>query len=68
MGWRPISTAPTNGTMVDLWENTPVGGFRRTDALFRDGRWIVWDSDYANGFEEIVCPTHWMPLPKPPVK
>lgn len=78
--WRPIATAPRNGTTVDLW------GAKSTDAQLRpadmrarrftDCRWrrIIegmagdFDSDWYEPNEmNPVRPTHWMPIPYPPV-
>jgi hypothetical protein len=65
MGWRPIETAPKDGTIIDLLFR---GNTRVTDCAWSNGEW--WTSEQG---EPVVCvshgpaqPTHWMPLPTPP--
>lgn len=65
-GWRPIETAPKDGTPVLL--------SRGGDFLF--GCWSghgpddpagCWDADVEHGGQEIdPAPDHWQPLPPPP--
>lgn len=65
--WRPIETAPTDGTKIDVW----VKKHRITDVYWSDiqGWWCI-DGHY--GPEEptplaiIPAPTHWLALPAPP--
>lgn len=60
MDWRPIETAPKDGTAVLL--NLPEMGDVVSGA-FCDGRWE------DNGMAQcrfMGDPTHWMPLPEPP--
>ena len=80
MDWRPIETAPKDGTWIDLWlEVTPLndgsvwGGSRRlVDCSYEDGQWTehtcgrctTGHSPAVNYAHERV--THWMPLPEPP--
>ena len=60
-GWKPMATAPTDGTKV-------------LAAGERDGvswRLVVrqldrWDGWYTDPGKHHVKPTHWMPLPSPP--
>ena len=73
MEWRPIDTAPKDGTFVLLWvpyEDVPVVG------RFKGDRWVFSTAHYTvdcmaycyggsavgNGDE----PSHWMHLPPPP--
>lgn len=62
-GWRPIESAPEDGTAVLLgWSDgtpDPIGVGRWHDAEL--GEWI---SDEASSFTSQ--PTHWQPLPPPP--
>lgn len=63
-GWRPIETAPTDGTEVDLW-----AGDRCTNCHFNLGKWLRWDSasvDDEPSWHVIVNPSYWMPLSLPP--
>ena len=80
--WRPINTAPLDGTYVDLWVIDDDGKGRRfTDAYYGEiphtcgeyGKYC--DScpeqgdfwiDGIFGHEIYGEITHWMPLPKPP--
>lgn len=64
-GWRPIETAPKDGTLVDLWY--PEGG-RFTDMTWRDGQWWIGDTDDPECYGGVVNPksqpSHWMrPIP-----
>lgn len=76
VSWQPIETAPKDGTRVDLL--LPDWGGRVTDAYWEhetDGwgdmpgpQWCVKDHA-VDGWVEPVgdLPTHWMPLPAPPL-
>ena len=56
--WRPIASAPSDGSRVLI--------FAPPDwidvANFSDGQWV---DESLVASEEL--PTHWMPLPAPPV-
>ena len=54
-GWQPIETAPKDGTPILVFDEGAI-----CIATFADDYW--WD----NGAMTIP-PTHWMPLPDPPV-
>jgi hypothetical protein len=61
--WKPIETAPKDGTRVLLyvrngWFGCVVGRFNAR-ANNRAGGWL------ADRFS-ISNPSHWMPLPDPP--
>lgn len=59
--WRPIETAPKDGTRVVLgWLDRAWAhpGYYAAD----HGGWAN-DEDHAGFFDE---PTHWMPMPPPP--
>ncbi len=72
-GWRPIETAPKDGTPVDLWM---VFHDQRPPCRFTDCRWETmtdWRGKEYDGwfFGRGVCrtlarPTHWQPRPPPP--
>jgi|GEM_PF-2287933 len=70
--WRPIATAPTDGTLVDLWVAGPRNaGARETDCWFERGAW--WrdygrDGPLKPGSFVDDVPTHWMPLPASPIE
>ncbi len=58
MAWQTIDTAPTDGTVVDIWAE----GERVIDAWFQKGDWLTSDGEWVSQHE----PTHWMPVPQPP--
>lgn len=89
-GWRPIETAPRDGTAIlifepkghygqlDNWE-MPRGvvahSYRSDDPRlirFDDYRYAVGYWRPGGGWGNRNCadvePTHWMPLPTPPVE
>ena len=74
-GWRPIATAPLDGTLVVVF-----GQIKSADAFYHrdEGRacvsachadaetspaWCVGWYFGAPGFHSSFEPTHWMPLP-----
>lgn len=70
--WRPIETAPKDGSLVDLWcrrSGMQTGSYGRVpDCWFSIGRW--WVNDEAHGDSmlrsEVANATHWAPRPPPP--
>ena len=70
--WRPIETAPKDGTLVDLWLQGPRNqGSRAADCWFYRGQW--WQNFGGDGpsTPQIYTddqPTYWMPLPAAPVE
>lgn len=74
--WRPIESAPRDGTYVDLWvvgDDLPqdplisrvVGCWRRSSSFVDPEQaegWHVGVSALSRRYEA----THWMPLPEPP--
>lgn len=66
-GWRPIETAPRNGTRVLVWRP------RESDDHVAHAGVDHWRDDNAGGgsgswyrSRRYQQPTHWMPLPAPP--
>jgi hypothetical protein len=55
LGWQPIETAPK--------------GRRARFLVFADRVYVGnrYSSFAGRGFD-VLCPTHWMPLPEPPAK
>lgn len=74
--WQPIETAPKDGTIFDVWlgdaDASDVGYYctagtrRSTGWSWRSGKFRP-----CGGLGVIVptfvIPTHWMPLPDPPL-
>lgn len=62
IGWQPMNTAPTDGTVVLLLlecSNVPHS------ARFKDGAWrLTWDGWKV---PEWDGPRYWMPIPPDPV-
>lgn len=67
-GWRPIETAPRDGTWLLLWLPY-AGGYGQCHIA--PGRWAK--DHYRKTFSWFINgngmrrPTHWRPLPAPPV-
>lgn len=65
--WRPIETAPRDGTKIDVWH----GGERMTDVYWSDIQ-DAWCFDGQFGHEEptplaaFPLVRHWLPLPPAP--
>jgi len=73
--WQPIETAPKDGTVLDLWARR-----EQTDKYERlaDCHWCGmtdWLGNEYDGWDGLSPglhrtydnPTHWMPLPEPPI-
>jgi hypothetical protein len=63
--WQPIAASPVEEKAVALlwwpyWSRRPVIGQRK------HGRWYSLDA--ISDAEDAPGPTHWMPLPDPPVQ
>lgn len=57
--WRPISTAPKDGTVIFV-----PGGI----AHWYDGAWYSLTGQGYPGRRVTWTPLHWMPLPAPPAE
>ena len=70
--WRPIESAPKDGTILLAWRFFPVAIKWTGDATYPWEAVHLNDADpalgmIANGFMEgDASLTHWMPLPSPP--
>lgn len=60
--WRPIETAPKDGTLFLVW--APGSEFDLPDMMSL----CAWHPDGGFCVCELRYPTHWMPLPAPPPK
>ena len=65
-GWRPIESAPKDGTAILVF--CPHASPYQIVASFhtKEPKWSGWLEDYEG--EQIWPPTHWMPLPAPPAE
>ena len=62
--WRSIETAPKDGTAVDLF----LWGGRAPNCYY-DSKRGEWCMTLRDGYiDEVIGPTHWMPIPNPPTK
>ena len=60
--WRPIDTAPKNGTRILVADSDHVS----LVAWGQTARRNNWRRGSENGDAYWGTPTHWMPLPGPP--
>lgn len=79
--WRPIASAPTDGTLVDVWLGGEFSG-RNADVYFGkhphvcDSQYCDMCPDETEAREQwrdsmlnmplLGPPTHWMPIPDGP--
>ncbi len=64
--WRPIETAPKDGTRIYLWladEGFPVLGAWMSHEPDDDPDWYLFEMGTYRWLHDI---THWQPLPAPP--
>jgi hypothetical protein len=61
--WRPIETAPRDGTSLLLYDcGASIGRFEAYSAY--EGAWVV--NLVSNTSRVRIRPTHWQPLPQEP--
>ena len=80
--WQPIETAPRDGTEILIWKATwDFAPKAKWDLVDGDDGWFgAWvfsetlclgESEGLLGWNEDIeygsMPTHWCPLPKPPL-
>lgn len=63
--WRPIRSAPQDGTEILVFVDGHV-----VVATWSDGRWQAMVAgrrivEHQGGFD-LAAPTHWRPVPPPP--
>jgi len=74
MEWRPINTAPKDGSWILAFDPDEDGGLIRvvhwSDALWtKEGEdWVTDALGPCPDVMELTGATHWMPLPLPPTK
>jgi hypothetical protein len=68
-GWRPIESAPRDGTPVIGWVDSSKG--LPSGVMYvvwwregHDGRWCFFESGRGESYS--VYPSFWRPLPAPP--
>lgn len=75
-GWKPIETAPRDQRDLLLWGQTAgeVGGINAGSAHVvgyftghGDYPGFHWRATETDAYAVWVKPTHWMPLPNPPL-
>jgi hypothetical protein len=60
--WRPIETAPRDGTEVLMW--WPYWSKHPERGAFKSGRWETMAA--LSAMDDDIGPTHWLPIPSPP--
>jgi len=69
MKWLPIETAPKTGEEFIIFEPDFEPTVSLAVFLEFEGEWYLYYADevLTNECPEGPKPTHWMPMPKPPV-
>lgn len=60
--WQPIETAPKDGTWIQVWADSCERSIQT--------QWVRWQGEerWVGTMSPLyVTPTHWMPLPSPPL-
>lgn len=69
-GWRPIATAPRDGTFILLgcatWERPELGQWSLPTAYWSTDGGSYEDGETASTSDEVDSPTYWQPLPPNP--
>jgi hypothetical protein len=66
--WQEISTAPKDGSKIDIWGKFEKSGWRRVPNAHWNEKMKNWQLGDYNASDYMVKPiiTHWMPIPEPP--
>jgi hypothetical protein len=71
MDWQPIETAPKDGRGILLFADGEVWlgrwGYSEPSGSYAEEKEWVTPSEGPGYNSQIENPTHWMPLPTPPV-
>jgi hypothetical protein len=59
--WRPIETAPKDGTWIQAWAEDGLLGY-----ITYCSNYGIWVTNVDNVFDSKCYPTKWQPLPNPP--
>lgn len=62
--WKPIDSAPRDGTRFDVWVQPDRRGYRVTDCWFREDGMLMHSGGVA--YKRPTWPTHYMGRPRPP--
>lgn len=68
--WQPIETAPRDGTSVlgfGRMDGEISGDMGPPSATVMQCRYGEWTVTHTDAYSVQVFPTHWMPLPPPPL-
>ena len=65
MNWKPIETAPKDGTPLLAWDGDVFVAYYDVSVNYR-GQECKILIDKRRGEWAGSRPTHWMPLPQPP--
>ena len=68
MIWRPIETAPKDGTRILAYGKGPYGHVEWFTSQWDKSQscWVSEPNEATEYNYEDCHPTHWMPLPPPP--
>jgi len=69
MEWMPIKAAPRDGALILAWAGDP---FTPSFYYYGVAQWANADPDFPDSVNDwfwpyAIRPTHWMPLPPPPL-
>ena len=59
MEWKPIETAPKDGSQVPVWNQYNPNGEWPFMGVWDGHAWRI----HIDG--QIIYPTHWLPIPEP---
>jgi len=66
--WQPIETAPKDGTEILAYYGQEGRG-QILILAWDENWWGPGNGDWVlNGEKDYATPTHWMPLPAPPIE
>lgn len=65
-GWRPIASAPKDGTWFLAFYNGRVEFFRWQELKLYPQDPVGWRDSFINVYREGTGPTVWQPMPTPP--
>jgi hypothetical protein len=69
--WRPIRTAPMDGTRVLVADKNAAGSWVEAAYYSKDGEyegWFMVNTHWTDAVDGQIFPTVWMPMPEPPTR